>query len=194
MTAPDLNMRDQIILTAKGLFIQHGYHGLAMREIAEALGVTKAALYYHFQDKEGLFMAILESNLDEMEKALDQITSEPGSSREKVGQFVEYVLAQPSEQRAIIRLASQEMGQLSAATRKSFDKIYRLKFIGKVEAILRLGMQRGEFRQVPPEIATHTLLGMMYPYFYPSHAGDKGLSAETIQQIVVLYLDGISSR
>jgi len=186
------HLHEQILSTAKSLFIQQGYHGLAMRQISESLGVSKAALYYHFKDKEKLFLAILEAYLDEMEKAIDRILTEPVTCTEQIQHFVEYVLAQPTEQRAIIRLASQEMGQLSAPARKAFDKIYREKFIGKVEAILKTGMDRGEFREVEPAVATWTLLGMMYPYFYPAHAGNVGLSDETIQQILIVYLEGIS--
>jgi len=194
MTASEnLDLRAQIMLTAKRLFIQHGYHGLAMRQISEALGVSKAALYYHFKDKEELFLAILEAYLDEMEAALDGILAEPVDCTEKIRHFIAFVLAQPTDQRAIIRLASQEMGQLADKSRRAFDKIYRLKFIGKIEAILKDGMARGEFRSLQPEVATWTLLGMMYPYFYPAHGGNVSLSDETIRQIVTVYLDGMSN-
>ena len=165
-----------------------------MRQISDALGVTKAAIYYHFKDKEELFLAILTIHLDEMETALDRITAESATCREKIHDFVEYVLVQPPEQRAIIRLASQEMGQLSAPVRKAFERIYREKFIGKVEAILKSGMERGEFKTIRPEVATWTLLGMMYPYFYPAHSGNTGLSDETIQQILTVFLDGVSNN
>ncbi len=193
MTKPH-DLRAEILSAAKNLFIQRGYHGLAMREIAETLGVTKPALYYHFKDKEELFLAMLESHLDEMEAALDHITASTGPCREKIRHFIEYVLSQPVEQRALIRLASQEMGQLSAVSRKTFDRLYREKFIGKVEAVIRAGIEAGEIKSLQPEVATHTLLGMMYPYFYPSHSRDKGLSTETIQQVISIYLDGVSMK
>jgi AcrR family transcriptional regulator len=185
-------MREQILSTAKSLFIQQGYHGLAMRQISDALGVTKAALYYHFKDKEELFLAILTLYLDEMETALDRIMNEAVTCRSKIQNFIEYVLVQPPDQRAIIRLASQEMGQLSAPARKAFERDYREKFIGKVEAILKTGMEQGEFKKIRPEVATWTLLGMMYPYFYPTHAGNIGLPDDIIQQIIAVYLDGMS--
>jgi DNA-binding transcriptional regulator YbjK len=53
------DLRQQILSTAKILFIQQGYHGLSMRQIAEALGVSKAALYYYFRDKEELLIFTL---------------------------------------------------------------------------------------------------------------------------------------
>ena len=75
MTTSELGLREQILISAKSLFIQQGYHGLAMRQISEELGVSKAALYYHFKDKEELFLAILRGNLDELERAIDDIQS-----------------------------------------------------------------------------------------------------------------------
>jgi hypothetical protein len=104
---------------------------------------------------------------------------------------MEYVLLQPPDQRLIIHLASQEVRQLSDPARKFFGQIYQEKFIGKLAAILVLGMERHEFKPVEPEVATWALLGIMYPYFYPARLGKGALPNETIRQIITLYLDGI---
>ncbi len=185
------DLRELILETAKNLFSQKGYHGLAMRQISESLGVAKSALYYHFKDKEQLFLAILESYLDEMESALDRIQAQsiPGSQRVRL--LVEYILRQPPEQRSVIRLASQEMVQLSESARQSFHQVYRKKFIDKIKAILESGMESGEFMRLDPEIATWALLGIMYPYFYSGYAAMPSVPDETIQQILTIYLDGI---
>ncbi len=193
MTTPEPGLRPKILSTATRLFIQHGYHGLAMRQIAEALHVSKPALYYHFKDKEELFLAILTLYLDEMETAIDRITAESLTCRDRVRKFMEFVLIQPPDQRAIIHLASQEVRQLSDSARKSFGHVYQQKFIGKLSAILVLGMERGEFKPVEPEVATWALLGIMYPYFYPAHLGNGALPDETIRQIITVYLDGINA-
>jgi AcrR family transcriptional regulator len=192
MTTPDVGLREQILVTAKSLFIQQGYHGLAMRQISEAVGVSKAALYYHFKDKEELFLAILSSNLNEIEKAIDLIQTKQISYSEQITLFVEYVLKQPTEHRAIIRLASQEMSQLSAVARKKFDKTYHDQFTGKLQAIFQAGVENGEFRPINPSIATWALLGMMYPYFYPAHTGATPLRAETIREIISIYMNGVT--
>jgi len=191
MTTSEIGLREKILRTAKSLFIQQGYHGLAMRQISEAVGVSKAALYYHFKDKEELFLAILNIYLNEIESAINEIQSKPVSSSEHIRMFVEYILSQPAEQRAVIRLGSQEMAQLSASSRKTFGKIYREKFIGKLIAIFQAGIERGEFKSLNAEIATWALLGIMYPYFYPTHTGDKPVPANVIDEIVTIYLKGI---
>ena len=50
--------RERILDVAMDLFIEKGYDKTSLREIAEQLGFTKAALYYHFSSKEDILMAL----------------------------------------------------------------------------------------------------------------------------------------
>jgi AcrR family transcriptional regulator len=50
--------RERILNVALDLFIEKGFDKTSLREIAEQLGVTKAALYYHFASKEDILMAL----------------------------------------------------------------------------------------------------------------------------------------
>jgi AcrR family transcriptional regulator len=56
--------RERVLSVALGLFARQGYAATSLREIAEQLGVTKAALYFHFRTKEEIFTAILRGYLD----------------------------------------------------------------------------------------------------------------------------------
>jgi len=51
-------LRDRILELALDLFVRQGYAETSMRAIAEGLGVTKAALYYHFAGKEDILLAL----------------------------------------------------------------------------------------------------------------------------------------
>lgn len=187
------DLRQQILFTAKNLFIQQGYHGLSMRQIAESLGVSKAALYYHFRDKEELLLAILDSYLDEMEAALQRIQQEQARARQQIRALVELVLLQPADQRAVIRLSSQEMAQLSKPSRQAFDQAYHRKFLDRIQSILAEGIRRGELRPIDPTVAAWALLGMMYPYFYPAHSRDLLPPVEVVEHLVSIFLDGVAS-
>src|SRR5271154_6447463 len=50
--------RERILDIALDLFTEHGYDKTSLREIADQLGFTKAALYYHFERKEDLLLAL----------------------------------------------------------------------------------------------------------------------------------------
>ncbi len=52
--------RQRILAVSGELFVEQGYDATSLREIAERLGVTKAALYYHFSSKDQILRALLE--------------------------------------------------------------------------------------------------------------------------------------
>jgi AcrR family transcriptional regulator len=56
--------RQAIVLTARKLFLKHGF-GVGMDAIAAAAGVSKVTVYNHFGSKEALFTAVITSALDE---------------------------------------------------------------------------------------------------------------------------------
>ena len=55
-TAP--TTRDRILDVALDLFTTQGFDGTSLRQIAERLDITKAALYYHFESKDDILMAL----------------------------------------------------------------------------------------------------------------------------------------
>ena len=185
-------LRERILDAARQRFIQQGYQGLSMRQIAQAVGVSKPAIYYHFQDKEQLFLAVIDAYLDEMEDLLDRIRDEDGTARHQITSIVRDILSLPVEKRAAIHLASQDMAQLSRESQAAIHQAYREKFSGKIQDILRAGIQKGELRPVDPEVAAWTLLGMMVPYFSPAHLEDIPLPVHIVEQILAIYLDGIA--
>ncbi len=77
LTHDAASTRERILDVALELFSDQGYDGTSLREIAERLGVTKAALYYHFASKEDILMA-LHMRLHEFGKdAMAQLGDEP---------------------------------------------------------------------------------------------------------------------
>jgi AcrR family transcriptional regulator len=62
--------RTRIQEIALELFIERGYEATSLREIAEKLGVTKAALYYHFKTKEDIVTSMMEARLAAMNELI----------------------------------------------------------------------------------------------------------------------------
>jgi AcrR family transcriptional regulator len=75
----------RIATTALDLFAQHGVNGTSLQMIADALGVTKAAVYHQFKTKEGIVIAAMEAELRNLEGALEAAEGAPGpDSRERL--------------------------------------------------------------------------------------------------------------
>ena len=188
------NSRTAILNAAERLFVEKGYHAISMREIADAVGMTKAALYYHFRDKEQLFMAILEGVLNELSALIEQCRTVNTSHRGQIEAIVRQIMLLPSERRASLRLASQELGNLDAATRQQFVEQYHVQFIGRITGILAAGMAGGEFKPLEPRLATWTLLGMMYPYFHVTPVTGTAPTEALIQQLLLIFFDGLQAN
>ena len=62
----DLGKRKSILESAKRLFIEQGYQGVSMDQIAAAAGVSKLTVYSHFGDKESLFSAAIAAKCQEI--------------------------------------------------------------------------------------------------------------------------------
>lgn len=196
MTATELGgSRDRILAQALCLFAEHGYRGLSMREIADAVGFTKAALYYHFRDKEDLFGAVVHAYLLELGALVDAASANAPSCRVAVARIVQGIMGQPPEQRAIVQLVSQEMGHMTPERRAVLMAEYGELFLGRLQRLLSDGMQRGELRSVDPVVATWALLGMLQPYFSPAQT-DRGARVPTeavVETLLSVFFDGLQA-
>ena len=194
MTTSDVAMRDRILAEATRLFVASGYNGISMREIAEAVGVSKAGLYYHFKDKQDLFLAILTDDLSAIAQIVAAARAAGGTTRAQVARVVRELFAQPPERRAIVRLAGQELDNLDEAARAEFGRRYYERFIGQIAALLQEGIARGELRQRDPQALTWLLLGMMYPFFSNSPGRDPHPPEQTIDLLVEVFFEGALGR
>jgi len=175
---------------ASRLFVSRGYHGISMREIAQVVGLSKPGIYYHFKDKEDLFLAILIANLSHIGSITHQARHEGATAHDQISRLLRALFAQAPEQQAIIRLASQEIVHLSQAARLEFSRLYQAEFIGQIEDILRSGIERGELRPMDVRLATWILLGMAYPFLYPAHERELGPPEEAIELMLTIFLQG----
>jgi AcrR family transcriptional regulator len=63
-----METKERIVREALRLFLDRGYERASLNEVAEAVGITKPAIYHHFEGKEALFQAVLDLFFEEMGK------------------------------------------------------------------------------------------------------------------------------
>ena len=94
--APRTDTRSRVQKVALELFAGQGYEKTSLREIAERLGVTKAALYYHFKSKEDIVHSFTDDYFTEIDTLIDWAKDQPGNDqtrREILDRYVGIVLA-----------------------------------------------------------------------------------------------------
>jgi len=74
---PGSPAKSRIISAATVLFAEHGVGGTSLQMIADAIGVTKAAVYHQFKTKDEIVIAVAEAELARVEAMLDAAQAEP---------------------------------------------------------------------------------------------------------------------
>jgi AcrR family transcriptional regulator len=75
--APRTDTRSRVQKVALELFAEQGYEKTSLREIAERLGVTKAALYYHFRSKEDIVHSFTDDHFDRIDALIEWARAQP---------------------------------------------------------------------------------------------------------------------
>jgi AcrR family transcriptional regulator len=85
--------RERILAVANELFIEQGYEGTSLREIADRLDITKAALYYHFRSKEEILESLLVPSDTLVEELLRRLEAAAHAAASSVAEEVRMVAA-----------------------------------------------------------------------------------------------------
>jgi AcrR family transcriptional regulator len=89
-TRRDQDTRQRIREVALELFAEQGYDGTSLRQIAERLGITKAALYYHFKSKDEIVTSVLESMLEGVDELIEWAQEQPRTAATRAEILVRY--------------------------------------------------------------------------------------------------------
>ncbi|MGA8118171.1 MAG: helix-turn-helix domain-containing protein [Actinocatenispora sp.] len=103
--------RQRIQQVALELFVERGYEKTALREIAERLGVTKAALYYHFKTKEDIVFSIFEDGAAALDRLIAWAQEQPRTQETRL-EIVRRFAAMMGRQRTVMRFLQENQPAL----------------------------------------------------------------------------------
>ncbi len=111
----DRSTRERILDVALDLFVDQGYDKTSLREIAERMGFTKAALYYHFASKSDILMGLHMR----MHNALDDLLPELGNPPVSLGVWERFLDS------CIDRLlANRKLFLMHQVNQSAFEKVH----------------------------------------------------------------------
>lgn len=109
--------KEQILQGALEIFLQRGYEGTSMDRVATAAGVSKITIYKHFQDKEGLFTALItQVTAEKFQRIFGMLSPEdpPAVVLRQVATKLLSILADDEDYVAFLRLIIGESGRFPA--------------------------------------------------------------------------------
>lgn len=157
------SLRERILDAALERFATQGYAATSVRELVEAVGCTKPALYYHFGSKEDLFLELVRSRIDGLHELLRSCTEQPGTMEERLlamtGAILEGVRQSPLSMRLLITAEHRpDEGQPEVDLRSMHEA-----FLHYTRTLLEDGQARGEVRSdLPAEPLAWSLIGAVH--------------------------------
>jgi len=192
-----LETRTALIEAAARVFVERGFHGATVREIADSAGFTNPALYYHFGGKQDLYEAVIRSAFDRF-KALHAEAlageSEPiGRLNAIAAAHLRFGRDDPIRLRVLYAELFRPRGS-DADDSLGFDEL-RDWTLAQIEGVLRDGVASGAFRLEDVPLARRIFVALLRGLLV-EQARDPRLPLldDALAEVVVkTFLRGISS-
>ena len=165
------------------LFQQKGYRGVTLDELCSSCQLSKPTLYYYFQDKENLFVHVLQYKLQGFRKAVEQ----SGTLAERLQAVA--VLILDSFQTQYLTLMRDREHLKKPENLKKIRDTFRSELFGPLAALMQSGIARGELKKDSPETLTLIFMGMINNLI--GKAADMKLgNAALAEKITGYFLEG----
>lgn len=146
--------------TAASVFATKGYHETTVDEIAQAMGVAKGTIYYNFENKEDLYVSVVQEGVDLFRLQLQQAVNEGQTTGERIANLIVCQLKFFESESDLVSLFLTELfgndplrSHLASQMLSDCLQIFR--------SCIEAGIEAGNLRCIDPETATSSLFGMI---------------------------------
>jgi AcrR family transcriptional regulator len=184
--------RAALIHAARPLFAERGYAGVGTEEIVRAAGVTRGALYHHFEGKRELFEAVYEQIEIELAQriasgALQANASSPLVAMKAGAEMFLLAATEPETQQIVLLDGPSVLGW------DRWREIATEHGLGLIEATLQAAVEAGEIDPQPVRPLAHVLMGALdEAAMLVARADDAKRMRAEIGQTLGALLDGLS--
>ena len=204
---PTRSSRGKILEVAEALFARRGFAGVGLREVADAAGLSKSALFHHFRSKAQLYFEVLEGVLGRIRERLEPVLAGGGPPLEKLDRWVETLVdslaEHPTSARLLLRGLVEDDGfEEPPAEAEDTDRTLWAILSG-IQQLLAEGVERGAFRAASVPHTVQTLIGATVYHFASGELGERLLgrpllSADSVRrrkaELIQLLHDGLAAE
>jgi AcrR family transcriptional regulator len=153
--------RQCILDQARQLFFAHGYHGVSIRDIVQACGLSNAALYYHFGSKQNLYVEVIRGFVTSVVQPVQQAEAGSGSSRERLTRMVLAFARFISESGSELHVLLRDLTECEGEEIQQLIPEVTGQILAPLDAVLEDGIAAGEIRDVDVHRVSLLLMGML---------------------------------
>jgi AcrR family transcriptional regulator len=150
----------EILERAAELFAQRGFAGTTVQDIADALGMSRPALYYYVKSKDVILEQLVENLSINDANVLEAIRRRrSGDPLEKLREMAHHLATNASSnpyQTQILAQSKHHLPEQIAARDREAER----SIVQSLIWVLEQGMRRGQFRALDPHTAALAIIGM----------------------------------
>ncbi|MHB8895345.1 MAG: TetR family transcriptional regulator, partial [Candidatus Geothermincolia bacterium] len=155
-----LDRRKHIMSVAARVFAEKGYYATTIADLAQAAGIAKGTIYWYFNNKRAIMLAILDDMSHEITGTFGQILANAPDGLEALLRCVEPALELLETHGPIYLMYFLEIGSTDNSIKEKFQQIYKVVHAGAKVAVVR-GMKEGKIRDLNADIAAYAVMGMV---------------------------------
>jgi AcrR family transcriptional regulator len=178
-----------VLRTAIDLFNTRGYDATSMGDLAEALGITKSAIYHHVPSKEHLLSEALDEALGGLTRVITQAEDLEASCYDRlrlvVRHSVEVLVAHQPAVTLLLRVRGNSPIELQAlARRRQLDT--------RLAALVQGAVDEGSLRtDIDPALVSRLVFGMVNSLVEWHRPGGNASAADLAEAIATIAFDGL---
>lgn len=155
-----LLVRDELLSKAAEVFERLGFAQTRIQDIADAMALSRSALYHYFTSKEEILSALVEEHTDRRAAELAAIVRDGGRpAAERLRAALRTTIVERLTGGNRLRVLDQLAPEMPAELRKSFDRARR-HILDLYTGLIAEGIERGEFRPIDARVAAFAVLGI----------------------------------
>lgn len=185
--------RERILEVAQELFTEYGFQGTSIRSIANACGITNAALYYYFSSKEDLFREVMRRYTISLREQVKKAGEGKESDQERITAMAQEYVNLVSNQRSMFSLTRSRKEGLERKEAQSKISEWLEFVLEPFEEVIQDAIARGTLKPISEEHSPASMLmGLLHGMFlYRKICHQKEIRKEDIRIAVDVFWNGM---
>lgn len=159
---PDVaSTKGRILDAALDIFSNKGYHDSRMDDIVDEAKVSKGSIYFHFPNKERLFLALVDQFSDLIERNVNEAIAQEKEGMARVSVAIETVLTTFARYRRPAKILLVQAVGLGSVFEKKRQEVHE-RFATMIQGFLDEAVAVGDVAATNTNIVSHAWMGAIY--------------------------------
>ena len=172
----------EVLDKAAALFASQGFAATSLKDVAEAIGLSRSSIYYYYPSKDALLAELIRGVTLPVAKIFREVEQQDLSPRPKIHEVVRRLVLWVADPHTHFRLMNQSEPELPTAIAKVHNDAKR-QVLNEMVRLIETAVKAGDARVVDPRVSALSIIGMaMWTAWWFRH--DHGQSLDDVARMV----------